>query len=126
MIISTLIAPPKPRTPFVYFYITAKVHKTTWKTRPVVSIAGSITHGLGCWLGQQLQPICKKLPSYLKSSLKLKTKQLESITLDTSRIHFFTADTTSMYTNINTDHALEKISFPSGLLHWLLALLKKP
>ena len=29
--------------PFAYFYITAKVHKSPWKTRPIVSVAGSLT-----------------------------------------------------------------------------------
>jgi hypothetical protein len=95
--------------PFAYFYITAKVHKNPWKTRPIVSVAGSVTHGLGRWLDQQLQPLCHQLPSYLKSSLELKT-QLETLPLDLPRMSFFTADATSMYTNIDTDHALEKIS----------------
>jgi hypothetical protein len=35
------------RDKFSYFYITAKVHKTPWKPRPITSTAGSITHGLG-------------------------------------------------------------------------------
>jgi menaquinone-dependent protoporphyrinogen IX oxidase len=26
-------------------YITAKVHKTPWKPRPITSTAGSVTHG---------------------------------------------------------------------------------
>jgi hypothetical protein len=39
--------------------------------RPIVAIFGSITSGLGCWLDQQLQPLCKKLPTYRKSSFDL-------------------------------------------------------
>jgi menaquinone-dependent protoporphyrinogen IX oxidase len=42
------------------FYITAKVHKTPWKPRPITSTAGSITHGLGQWINQELKPIVKK------------------------------------------------------------------
>lgn len=95
--------------PFAYFYITAKIHKRPWKTRPIVSVAGSLTHGLGRWVDQQLQPLCRLLPSYLKSSLELKT-QLQALTLDTPRVRFFTADASAMYTNIDTDHALEKIA----------------
>jgi hypothetical protein len=56
-----------------------------------------------------LQPICHKLPSYLKSFYDLKM-QLSSISLDAQRASIFTADAVSMYTNINTDHALSEIS----------------
>ena len=56
---------------FSYFYITAKVHKTPWKPRPITSTAGSITHGLGRWVDQELKPIVHKLPSYIKSSKHL-------------------------------------------------------
>jgi hypothetical protein len=95
--------------PFPHFYITAKVHKTPWKTRPIVSVRGSILHGLGKWIDRQLQPICRQLPSFLKSSYDLK-KQLSSLTFDATRASFFTADAISMYTNIDTDHALAEIS----------------
>jgi hypothetical protein len=94
---------------FPHFYITAKVHKTPWKTRPIVSVRGSILHGLGKWIDRQLQPICHKLPSYLKSSYDLK-KQLSSLTFDSTRASFFTADAVSMYTNIDTEHALTEIA----------------
>jgi hypothetical protein len=51
------------------------------------------------------------LPATLlsKSSFELKT-QLKNLPLDLPRMSFFTADVTSMYTNINTNHALAKIS----------------
>jgi hypothetical protein len=57
----------KVTDPFAYFYLTAKIHKIPWKSRPIVSISGSITHGLGRWLDKELQPICRKLPSYISS-----------------------------------------------------------
>jgi hypothetical protein len=95
--------------PFPHFYITAKVHKTPWKTRPIVSTSGSILHGLGKWIDRQLQPVCRSLPTYLKSSFELK-KQLSSLRLDAQRVSFFTADAVSMYTNIDTTHALHVIS----------------
>jgi hypothetical protein len=83
----------------------AKVHKSPWKVRPIVSVSGSITHGLGCWLDQQLKPIVKQLPSYIESSFELKG-QLNRLNFEASKISFFTCDAVSMYTNIDTDHAL--------------------
>jgi menaquinone-dependent protoporphyrinogen IX oxidase len=57
--------------PFPHFYITAKIQKKPWKTRPIVSVGGSISHGLGRCVDNALQPICCKLPTYLESSLTL-------------------------------------------------------
>jgi hypothetical protein len=95
--------------PFAYFYLTAKVHKNPWKSRPIVSISGSITHGLGRWLDKELQPICRKLPSFISSSFDLK-KELANLSIDASKARFFTVDAVSMYTNIDTDHALPIIA----------------
>jgi hypothetical protein len=79
--------------PFPHFYITAKVHKTPWKTRPIVWTSGSILHdGLG-------------IPTYLKSSFELKN-QLSSL-----RLHSLLPTLpVSMYTNIDTTQALLVIS----------------
>ncbi|KZS06494.1 Uncharacterized protein APZ42_030036 [Daphnia magna] len=92
--------------PFAYFYLLAKIHKTPWATRPIVSVCGSITEGLAKWVHQELHPLCQTLSSYLQSSYEL-TQQLTSLRLPNSnRLRFFTADATSMYTNIDTPHAL--------------------
>jgi hypothetical protein len=90
------------------FYLTMKIHKTPMATRPIVAIRRSITAGLGCWLDQQLQPICKKLPTYLKSSFEL-TDLLKDLSDLPDGAWLFTANAVSMYTNINTDHALSVI-----------------
>ena len=90
---------------FSYFYITAKVHKNPWKPRPITSTAGSITHGLGRWVDQELKPIVHKLPSYIKSSEHL-LQRLKTTNFDPSRVSFFSCDAVSMYTNIDTNHAL--------------------
>ena len=95
--------------PYSHFYITAKIHKTPWKTRPIVSVCGSIVHGLARWLDQQLQPLAQRVPSYIKSSFDLKTQLLES-DIDWRRARFFTLDAVSMYTNIDTEHALSVIA----------------
>jgi hypothetical protein len=91
---------------FSYFYITAKVHKNPWKPRPITSMAGSITHGLGRWVNQELKLIVHKLPSYIKSSKHL-LKRLKNTTFDPSNVSFFSCDAVSMYTNIDTNQALE-------------------
>ena len=45
--IKFLTASLKVKDPFAKFYLTAKVHKTPWQTRPIVSISGSLLDGLG-------------------------------------------------------------------------------
>lgn len=96
--------------PLSYFYVIAKVHKTPWKTRPIVSTSGSITHGLGRWLSQQLKPIVTNLPSFVASSSHL-VNELKGLHFNpTQTISLFTCDATSMYTNIDTDHAMLVIS----------------
>ncbi len=71
----------RTKDPFAYFYISANNHKTPWKTRTTVSVFRSVTHVLGRWLDQQLQPMCQQLPSYLRSSFELKNR-LENLPLD--------------------------------------------
>jgi hypothetical protein len=94
---------------FAHFYIMAKVHKSPWAVRPIVSVSGSVTHGLGRWLDQQLKPIVRQLPSYIESSFDLKNR-LRRLNVDLSNTSLFTCDAVSMYTNIDTGHALEEIA----------------
>jgi hypothetical protein len=104
------IDPDHIKDPFSHFYITAKVHKKPWKPRPIVSYCGSYCgsylHGLGKWLDQQLQPIAKIMPSYISSSFDL-VDSLKKIKINPLRDKIFTADANSMYTNIDTNHALQ-------------------
>jgi hypothetical protein len=53
------------------FYILAKVHKSPWKTRPVVSCAGSLLAAVSTWLDFHLQKLRKFLPSFIKDSADL-------------------------------------------------------
>ena len=47
------------------FYITAKVHKSPWKTRPIVSTYGSLMSYLSKWVDFTLNKIAKQSPIYI-------------------------------------------------------------
>jgi hypothetical protein len=84
--------------PYSKFYITAKVHKNPWKTRPIVSVCGSLLDGLGRFVDKLLQPYFRSIPSAVRNSIYLKDKLMELDNLPPTA-RFFTADAVSMYTN---------------------------
>ena len=96
------------KDPLPKFYLTAKVHKNPWKTRPIVSVSGSLLHGLGQWVDKILQPFAQEIPSYVKSSFDLKTLLQDLPPLPPNAV-LGTCDAISMYTNIETIHALKNI-----------------
>jgi hypothetical protein len=89
------------------FYLLAKVHKTPWSTRPIISCSGSLLYSVGIWVDRQLQKIAIQQPSYIKNSKSLKDMLL-ALELPPNAM-LFTADAVSMYTNIDTKHALHTI-----------------
>jgi hypothetical protein len=91
--------------PYPKFYITAKIHKKPWKSRPIVSVSGSLLDGLGRWVDKILQPYIKAAHSAVLSSTSLKDMLMELEHLPPNT-RLFTTDAVSMYTNIDTDHAL--------------------
>jgi hypothetical protein len=94
--------------PWATFYLTMKVHKSPWKTRPIVSSSGTLLFGLGIWVDSQLQKTLPFQKSFFKSSLDLKKLLLD---LDIPRnARIFTADAVSMYTNISTSKAITAIA----------------
>jgi hypothetical protein len=99
-------------SPFGQFYILYKIHKGMkngrWPTRPVCSDVSSLSHCLGKWVNEMLTPIQQAQKSYFKDSFELK-KKLDSLNLPPNAL-LFTSDATSMYTNIDTEPALESIS----------------
>ena len=94
---------------FARFRMTLKAHKVSYKMRPIVCCAGTLLNHLSKWLDFQLQKLTQFIPSYLKDSRKLLAK-LKAIGLLPPNAKLFTADANSMYTNIDTDHALAVIS----------------
>ena len=88
------------------FYCTPKVHKKPkWKTRPIVSCVNSRMGDLSKWVDVQLQKLIHLCPGYLQDSRAYLTKLRRLGKLPATAI-ILTADAVSMYTNINTTHAL--------------------
>lgn len=96
------------KDPFGYFYLLIKLHKTPISTRPVCSDCASLPHALGKWVDLQLQPIVQNQATYFKNSYALK-QQLDMMTLPPNA-RIFTYDAVSMYTNIDTECCLSRLS----------------
>ena len=97
--------PDKAKLPV--FYLTAKVHKDPWTTRPIVSCSGSLLFSIGVWVDLHLQKVATCQPSYIKSSKDLKDI-FDTLVLPPN-CSLFKADATAMYTNIKTNKALYEI-----------------
>ena len=101
------------------FYITPKIHKTPWATRPVVSDSGSLTSYLSKWLDVQLNKLVKAhVKTLLQDSEDLR-RQLQKLSPLPRAAYLFTSDADSMYTSIDPDHAIAK------LRKWLQTLPEK-
>ena len=100
------------KSPFGQFYLLYKIHKGKkngrWPTRPVCSDVSSVSHGLGKWVTEQLQPVARAQKSYFKDTFVLKAL-LDELRLAPNE-RFWKADATAMYTNIKTPPALREIS----------------
>ncbi|KAL7469413.1 hypothetical protein ACHAXS_009674 [Conticribra weissflogii] len=90
------------------FYLTIKMHKDPWKTRPVVSTCGTYLHALSRWVDHHLQKLTSLIPTYLRDSQHL-LEDLKQLGRLPSNAQLFTADAVSMYTNIDSAHALQVI-----------------
>ena len=93
--------------PLPKFYATIKVHKMPLKTRPIVSVSGTLLQNIGVWVDRKLQLFLPLFNSYFKSSTKLKRELTDLVLPPTAKL--FTADAVSMYTSIPTNIALVKI-----------------
>ena len=94
---------------FARFRCTAKVHKFPWKTRPIVCCSGTWLNDWSKWLDFWLQKIKHLVPTYVKDS--------QQVLDEVRRLHIppgaklFTCDANAMYNNIDTDHAIEVITW---------------
>ncbi|KAJ1131352.1 hypothetical protein NDU88_009689 [Pleurodeles waltl] len=98
-----------PKIP--YFYILPKVHKEKIPPpgRPIVSGIGSALEPLSKFVDFFLQPLVKRIPTYLKDTTHV-LLLLESIAFDKSKELLITLDVESLYTNIPQEATLEVIS----------------
>ena len=96
--------------PYGYFYLLYKLHKNPIKTRPVCSDCASTTHGLGQWVNEILQPVALAQRAYSKDSFALKNR-LNKVELDPELWYsIFSLDAVSMYTNIDTEGCIKRLS----------------
>ena len=87
------------------FRMSLKAHKTPWKMRPIVCCAGTLMNCLSKWLDYWLQKLRPHVSTYIKDSNDLINK-LKALGVLPPNVWVFTADADSMYTNIDTAHAL--------------------
>jgi hypothetical protein len=87
------------------FYGMPKVHKTPLQLRPVVSCINSFPSIFSTWLDFRMHELLHLIPSYIKNSTKL-IHDLKNLTLP-QNARLFTADASSMYTNIDTRTGIE-------------------
>ena len=93
---------------FSTFYVTFKVHKSPpLKTRPIVSTSGTLLYAVGVYVDSKLQLAAHRQKSYFKDTFALR-KELATMDLPPHAM-LFTADATSMYTNIPTTLAIRLI-----------------
>ncbi len=59
---------------FARFRMTAKVHKTPWKTRPIVCCSGTFIKYWSKWLDYQLQKLKPFVSTYVKDSQQVLDK----------------------------------------------------
>eukprot|EP00978_Attheya_sp_CCMP212_P024124 scaffold75400_cov53-Attheya_sp.AAC.1 len=88
------------------FYLTAKVHKKPWSTRPVVSCVGSFNEIFSKWIDDKMKLLLPVTTTYLRDSNQV-LEEIRSLGSLPTGAKLFTADAVSMYTNIHPDHGLE-------------------
>lgn len=89
--------------------MTCKVHKHPWKTRPIVCCSGTFLNDWSKWLDYWLQQLLFSVPTYIKDSQQV-LDEVKNLNLPPGA-KLFTCDANAMYNNIDTDHAIEVITW---------------
>lgn len=101
---------PNPNPPAVKlgtFYMLMKVHKTPLAGRPIVSSINTITYFVSKFIDLKLQPIYKRIPTFLGSSQEL-IIQLEDTPFHSNKnCYILCADVDSLYPSIPLEKGLE-------------------
>ena len=95
-------------TDHAVFYLTPKIHKSSWKSRPIFSCPSILLFNLGKWVSRNLQAIASVQQAYFKDSKDLKL-HLDALDLPPT-VQIFSTDAVSTYINIDTTAALFKIA----------------
>ena len=78
-------------------------------TRPIISYSGTLLYHLGVWVNLQPQKVVTVKESYINTSKEIRISVMTLSNIP-HKSWLFTADTTLMYTNIDTNKAIIKIS----------------
>ena len=88
------------------FYILPKLHKPGIPGRPIVSSCGAPTKGILKFVDYHLNPLVKKISSYIKDTND-SLLYLREVRLYTTKSLLVTLDVTSLYTNIPHEEGLD-------------------
>lgn len=106
--IEQYVTPESARLP--HFYILPKVHKgPPIKGRPLVPSTRWITTPASRVIDYLLQPLCKKYIETLTTDSTQIVRELESLIISDAECPLFTADVTSLYTNIDIPDGLDEV-----------------
>ena len=88
------------------FYILPKIHKPGIPGRPIVSSCRASTEKISYFVDHHLNPLVKKIPSYIKDTndFLLKLQQLDDLSSESLLV---TLDVISLYTNIPHQEGLD-------------------
>jgi hypothetical protein len=101
----SIVQMPKHLHLLFFNLLVPKVHKTPWKTRPVVSGVSSLNEPLSKWIDIQLQRVVHLCPAFLKASWHL-LRELRDISTLPSDAICYTTDAVSMYPKIDNSHGI--------------------
>ena len=95
---------------FARFYLLPKIHKRLYNVpgRPVISNCGYYTENISSFLDFHLQPIAKKVKSYIKDTNDF-LKKLRSLTNLPGNSLLCTMDVVGLYPNIPHDKGLSAL-----------------